>query len=204
MKRICMFLMAAAALVTLGVATASAQSLADVARKENERRKALGKATKVYTNEDVKSTRPLTTAAARPADAASPGSGAGQAGASAGQPGAVGSQATAGAAAAAGPGAAGAAGASGAAEADSAAKLTEQAEALRHQTARDRLALEALHSRMNSLQYQAEQISDPALKARFMADRDAASVEAEALRREIEERNKALTAIEEKLRSTDR
>lgn len=203
MKRICMFLMAAAALVTLGVATASAQSLADVARKENERRKALGKATKVYTNEDVKSTRPLTTAAARPADAASPGSGAGQAGASAGQAGAGGGQAPGGAAAA-GAGAAGAAGASGAAEADSAAKLTEQAEALRHQTARDRLALEALHSRMNSLQYQAEQISDPALKARFMADRDAASVEAEALRREIEERNKALTAIEEKLRSTDR
>jgi len=203
MKRICMFLMAAAALVTLGVATASAQSLADVARKENERRKALGKATKVYTNEDVKSTRPLTTAAARPADAASPGSGAGQAGASAGQAGAGGGQAPGGAAAA-GAGAAGAAGASGAAEADSAAKLTEQAEALRHQTARDRLALEALHSRMNSLQYQAEQISDPALKARFMADRDAASVEAEALRREIEERNKALTAIEEKLRRAAR
>lgn len=197
MKRICMFLMAAAALVTLGVATASAQSLADVARKENERRKALGKATKVYTNEDVKSTRPLTTAAARPADAASPAGGAGQAGASAGQ-------APGGPASAAGADASGAAGAGGAAEADSAAKLTEQAEALRHQTARDRLALEALHSRMNSLQYQAEQISDPALKARFMADRDAASVEAEALHREIEERNKALTAIEEKLRSTDR
>lgn len=69
--------------VTLsGVVSVFAQttppSLADVARQEAERRKNAEKSSKVYTNADTKSGRPLTTAAAAPAK---PAPAAGQAGA---------------------------------------------------------------------------------------------------------------------------
>lgn len=200
MKRMCMFLAVVAALVQLGAAVASAQSLVDVARKEDERRKALGKATKVYTNEDVKSTRPLTTAAARPAEK-SPGAGGAAAGQAAGSADRAGAPTTTGA-----PGTADGAdpAAAGAAPAESpGAKLTQQAAELRQQLTRDRLAAEALQSRMNSLQFQAEQISDPALKARFTADRDTLAAEAEQLRRDANDKATKLAEIEEKLRSTD-
>jgi hypothetical protein len=55
--------------VCLGaLSAAEAQSLADVARQEAERRKAAEKARKTYTNDDLKGGRPLTTmgAAAKP------------------------------------------------------------------------------------------------------------------------------------------
>jgi hypothetical protein len=200
MKRMCRFLVATVALVLLGVAVSSAQTLADVARKEGERRKALGKATKVYTNDDVKSTRPLTTAAARPEDKAGPGGGAS----------AVGTPATERRA----PAATGAPGApaaieggdpaEGGAPAETAqAKLKQQAAELRQLMTRDRLAAEALQSRANALRYQAEQISDPTLKARFMADHDVIAADLALVRHEAEEKGKALAEIEEKLRSTD-
>jgi hypothetical protein len=48
----------------------TAQTLADVARQEAERRKALAATGKVLTNDDVRSQRPLTTAAAVPEPAA--------------------------------------------------------------------------------------------------------------------------------------
>lgn len=48
------------------VAAASAQSLADVARQEQERRKAIKEPSRVYTDADVQKAAPLTTAAARP------------------------------------------------------------------------------------------------------------------------------------------
>jgi hypothetical protein len=49
----------------LGVSIVLAQSLADVARQEQERRKIVGKPSRVYTNEDVHRNGLLTTAAAR-------------------------------------------------------------------------------------------------------------------------------------------
>ena len=45
-------------------------SLAEVARQESERRKAVGQSGKVYTNDDTKSGRPLTTGSASLAKAA--------------------------------------------------------------------------------------------------------------------------------------
>lgn len=55
------------------VATAAqAQSLADVARQEQERRKAIDTPARVYTEADVQKNLPLTTAAARPQPAADP------------------------------------------------------------------------------------------------------------------------------------
>jgi tetrahydrodipicolinate N-succinyltransferase len=54
--------------VLMGTVPAFAQtaqpSLAEIAKQEAERRKALGKASKVYTNDDTRGGRPLTTGAA--------------------------------------------------------------------------------------------------------------------------------------------
>jgi len=60
----------AAGLLCVGV-SARAQSLADLARQEQERRKSVKEPARVYTDADVDKTAPLTTAAARPAPAAS-------------------------------------------------------------------------------------------------------------------------------------
>jgi hypothetical protein len=51
-------------------AAAQAQSLADVARQEQERRKTIETPARVYTDADVQKNAPLTTAAARPQPAA--------------------------------------------------------------------------------------------------------------------------------------
>jgi hypothetical protein len=59
-------------------AAAHAQSLADVARQEQERRKTIETPARVYTDADVQKNAPLTTAAARPQPAAD-GAAAGQA-----------------------------------------------------------------------------------------------------------------------------
>jgi hypothetical protein len=64
-------------LLVTSLATASAQSLADVARQEQERRKAIKEPARVYTDADIQKAAPLTTAAARPGreDAAAPAEG---------------------------------------------------------------------------------------------------------------------------------
>jgi hypothetical protein len=62
---------AVAASLLLAGAAAQAQSLADVARQEQERRKTIAEPARVYTEADVQKNAPLTTAAARP-QAASP------------------------------------------------------------------------------------------------------------------------------------
>jgi hypothetical protein len=64
MKHACSVVMAAG-LLLVGTA-AYAQSLADVARQEQERRKAVTTPARVYTEADVLKNAPLTTAAARP------------------------------------------------------------------------------------------------------------------------------------------
>jgi hypothetical protein len=64
----------AASLLLVGAA-AQAQSLADVARQEQERRKAIAEPARVYTDADAQKNAPLTTAAARPQPASSAPSG---------------------------------------------------------------------------------------------------------------------------------
>lgn len=65
-----------ACVLALGVVSASAQSLADVARQEQERRKAIKKPSRVYTEADINKNLPLTTAVARPGPADGEGAGA--------------------------------------------------------------------------------------------------------------------------------
>jgi hypothetical protein len=52
--------------VLVGTSDVATQSLADVARKEEARRKTIKRPMRVYTNADAEARRPLTTAAARP------------------------------------------------------------------------------------------------------------------------------------------
>jgi hypothetical protein len=63
MKRVCSVVVAAGLLFA---GAAEAQSLADVAKQEQERRKALKEPARVYTEADVQKMAPLTTAVARP------------------------------------------------------------------------------------------------------------------------------------------
>lgn len=67
MKHVCSVATVAGLLLA---GAAHAQSLADVAKKEQERRKAIDTPAKVYTEADIQKSAPLTTAAARPAPAA--------------------------------------------------------------------------------------------------------------------------------------
>jgi hypothetical protein len=69
MKRVCSVLVAA----LLMASAAWAQSLADLARQERERRKAVKAPARVYTDADVDKASPLTTAAARQAKPAAAG-----------------------------------------------------------------------------------------------------------------------------------
>ena len=72
MKSIARFFTAAVpAILLICTAAAAAQSLGDVAKKEEERRKGIKAPTKVYTNSDLKSLPPAT-ATATPADPAKP------------------------------------------------------------------------------------------------------------------------------------
>lgn len=68
MKHVCRVAMTAG--LVLAAAAAHAQSLADVARQEQERRRTIETPARVYTDADVHKNAPLTTAAARPQPAA--------------------------------------------------------------------------------------------------------------------------------------
>ena len=81
-------LVAAAVFPIAVVAQSEQPSLADVARREAERRKTAPRAEKVYTNTDTQAGRPLTTGAAAPKATAKAEGEAGQAG----QPGAAGAK----------------------------------------------------------------------------------------------------------------
>jgi chromosome segregation ATPase len=144
----------------------AAQTLADVARQEAERRKALAATGKVLTNDDVRSQRPLTTAAALPEPAA---------------PAAVGTAEDA-----------ERAGAAPVTPEEQARRLEE----LRRQVDRDHLAAEALRSRLNGLGYQIEQVSDAETRAMLEREREQISASLDELRAEIEKKEQALQQAE--------
>jgi hypothetical protein len=145
----------------------AAQSLADVARQEAERRKAISAAGKVLTNDDVRSRRPLTTAAAAPGSAEAP---------------APGSET-------------GAAPREGAA-AEPAEDRTRQAEDLRRQVVRDRLALETLQARLNGLTFQMEQVTDGDTRAMLERERAQVAASLEGVQADIAQKEQSLQRLE--------
>jgi hypothetical protein len=179
-----------------GAAAVSAQSLGELARREEARRKAIKAAAKVYTNDNVRSEpapRGTTPAAGAPAAAA------------------PGTPATPPTPSGVDPAAAGAAGADkanatpGAQTPAADAKPDEKAWRARVQAARDALAraqtfAEALQSRINALSADFAARDDPAQRATVSTDRQKALAELDRVKGEIEQHTKAIAAIQDEAR----
>lgn len=183
MRRLAAWSMTLALTLASGAA-ASAQSLADVARQEEERRKTVGAAAKVYTNDQL---RP-----APPVSAPTP-----VAGATVPKP------------AESQPSAASPAGDS-AKPADQAVptvevRATEEAwrkrvAAEREAVSRSQILADALQSRISALTTDFENRGDPAQRNVIFADRQKAIAELARVKQEIEQHQKAIVTIQEEAR----
>ncbi len=187
---------AVALLIAAAAAPLAAQSLADIARQEEERRKAIRAPGKVYTNETLRPEPPPSTSPAAPP---------------AGAPARPGTSAPAESAPAAGaapppqtPGPP-AAGQPGSGQPAAPAPSTEAEWRTRVATARDALTRsqtfsEALQSRINALSTDFVNRDDPAQRDQIAAERQKALAELDRVRREIQDQQKAMTAIQEEAR----
>lgn len=173
--------------VLVCAATASAQSLADVARQEEERRKTIKTSGKVYTNDTLRlepaSTGPVSAAApsapsAPTAESSTP---------SAGAP-VVETQTPADPAAAPGE--------APRTEADWRKRVTDERDAL----SRAQIFADALQSRINVLSADFVNRDDPAQRDVVAAERQKALTELDRVKQEIEQHQKMMTTIQEEAR----
>jgi hypothetical protein len=153
-------------------ASAQTQSLADVAKKEEERRKSVKTAGKVYTNKDLGGA--VDAAAPAPAPAAP--------------------------AAAAADTAKPAEPAKPQEPVKDQAYWSQRLKELQSQVARDETYAEAMQTRINSLSADFVNRDDPAQRAALAADRQKAVAELERLRQQIEAGKKAIADLEEEAR----
>lgn len=180
-----------ALMLIAAAAPLAAQSLADIARQEEERRKAVRTSGKIYTNESLRPEPPLSPAPDTPG-AVQPGApGAPDAGPPARPPQTPG-QPAAGQAPPGQPPAA-------------PAPQGETEWRKRITTARDVLTrsqtfAEALQSRINALSTDFVNRDDPAQRDVIAADRQKALAELDRVRREIQDQQKAIAAIQEDAR----
>jgi hypothetical protein len=173
----------AVALVVVGAAAASAQSLADVARKEEMRRKAVAGSGKVYTNDELQpEPAPSGSApAATPAPATPP---------AAAPPAAAGTEPQT--------------PADGAApsvttpktEAEWRKRVADERDAL----SRAQIFAEALQSRINVLSADFVNVDDPAKRNVVGNERQKALAELDRVKQEIQQRQKAITGIQDEAR----
>jgi hypothetical protein len=163
-----------------------AQGLGDVAKREAERRKAVGTPGKVYTNDNLRTEAPPTSAPATTSQGTTaPAAPAGQAVASG----------------AAGPSSQ----APGTGTAPEAGPMTEDAWRKRVTAARDALSraqvfAEALQSRINALTTDFANRDDPAQRNAIAAERQKALGELDRVKQEIVDHQKAITAIQDDAR----
>jgi hypothetical protein len=198
------------ATVLLAGLTLTAQSLADVARAEEARRKAVKTASKVYTNENLARNGDGSQASAAAPAAAAPATAA---------PGATPAAA---APAAAAPGAAPAAAATpagGAKPADAAKAESKPAQpnaggepkkdekywngritAARDALSHDKILAEALQSRINALTTDFANASDPAQRSVIEENRKTALSELDRVTKDVDKQTKAITDIQEEAR----
>ena len=154
------------------------QSLADVARAEQARRKAVKTPAKVYTNDDLNQAADSTPPPGAAEPAPSPAAGAATS-------------------AATGPG-------QSAASSDAAKKdekyWRDRIAAARDALVHDKVLLDALQSRVSALTTDFVNTSDPAQRAVVEANRTTALAEMDRLKKDIEKQTKAITDIEEEAR----
>jgi len=166
----------AAALILVGAATASAQSLADVARQEEARRKAVSGSGKVYTNDALQPEPPpspgsvpaATSAPATPTAPATP-----PAAADAASPGATPKT-----------------------EAEWKKRIADERDAL----SRAQIFAEALQSRINVLSADFVNVDDPARRNVVAAERQKALAELDRVKAEIQAHQKKITDIQTEAR----
>jgi hypothetical protein len=177
----------AIAMAVVGVAgAADAQSLAELARREEARRKAIPTPAKVYTNEDIRGRAvpaPPPQASPGPAAAAAPApTGPGKAGEPAAAPTPPQGQAP------------------GADEVKGEAYWRKRIQAERDALARAQMFAEALQSRINALSADFVARDDPAQRAVIATDRQKALAELDRVKQEIAQFAKGITAIQEEAR----
>jgi hypothetical protein len=163
----------AAALLSLGVVQAvAAQSLGDVARKEEERRKAVKSSGKVYTNDEL---RPVPQPSAPPA--------------------ASGDQAPG-----AGPTSSGTAASDKAPAKDDEKTWRKRMTDARAALERSKTFANALQNQFNSLVTDFVNRDDPAQRSAIAGQRDKVTAELERVKKEIESQTKAISDIQEEAR----
>ena len=175
------FVVGLAAVLAISAA-ASAQTLGDVARQEEARRKAVKAPAKVYTNDSLR------------ADPSSPPP------AVAGAPGSAGSSAPGASQQAATPAPAPEAGAKDSAKDE--AFWKKRMAAARDAVERAKIFAEALQTRINSLSNDWAARDDPYQRAKIGADRDKALAELGRVQKEVLDGTKAIAAIQEEARKT--
>jgi hypothetical protein len=176
-----------ATLVLGSVAPAFAQSLADLARREEERKKAVKADPKVYTDKDVGSIRASTPPAVVSSSPAVD-AGASSESAATAQPGAP-------AAAEPPP--------TDAAPVKDQAYWSDRMKKLRDQVARDQTFAEALQTRINVLASDFVNRDDPAQRSGIEAERQKAVAELQRLREAIAEGQKAIAELEDEARRSN-
>ena len=172
-----MKLLIALAVLCAGADAVAAQSLGEVARREEERRKSIAASGKVYTSEALREQPPAPGAAAPVPDA----------GNAAAAPSASQGQAQAGAAPAA--------------PADQPrrdeAYWKQRIQAERDALARSQVFADALQTRINSLTADFTARDDPAQRAVLSTDRQKALAELDRVKQEIQQHTKAIADIQE-------
>ncbi len=173
------------------ISTASAQSLADVARKESERRQTVPGGSKSYTNTDLKPVPGAPPAdAAEPGDAAKPDSGNASPDT---KPNADGdADAAASDDTKKSPG--------GDTEEKDQGYWSKRMNALREQLERDQTYLDALQTRVDSLTADFVNRDDPAQRSQIANDREKALGEIDRLKKAIEQDKAAIPELEEEAR----
>lgn len=180
----------AAILAFVSALPASAQSLADVARKEGERRQQAKPAGKTYTNQDLKPVRaPEPSADAAPAAADAAVKDSADAAAAPGAPDAASSASQAADAAKAGK-----------EEVKDQAYWSRRQEALREQLSRDETFADALQSRINILTMDFINRDDPIQRDQIERDRNRAIAELDRLKKTIEQDRRAIADFEDEAR----
>jgi len=175
--------MLAAGLLLAGSAAASAQSLADVARQEAERRKTIRSSGKVYTNESLDNgAAPAAPTPAPPAAAASPDAPAADAPPEGQTPAAPDTPAASEAAP------------------QNEAEWRKRVAGIRDALSRAEIFAEALQSRINALTADFVNRDDPAQRELVGAERQKALAELDRVKQETQDHQKALTALQEEAR----
>jgi hypothetical protein len=184
------------AMLAGSVGPVRAQSLADVAKKEEERRKAAkdgAKAkdsAKVYTNKDLKAVPPPPAGATSPGSVQAPDAGSAASAASSAD--------------ASNPAAAQGSGSASSKSSDTKdqAYWAQRMKDLRDQLRRDELFAEALQTRINALTTDFVNRDDPVQRAQIGTDRQPPLTELDRVKKSVEDGKKAIAAAEEEARQS--